>query len=75
MAEFHREIKPLTGLEACQCRKERRQRNHIGGARLVWVGLNEVAYGTQTIYQLQPGLRSGWLMQQLKHPARPMALT
>gem|GEM_PF-3963097 len=24
--------------------------------------------------QLQQGMRSGWLMQQLKHPAIPMAL-
>ncbi len=27
--EFHREIKQLTGIEACQCRKSRIQRNYI----------------------------------------------
>ena len=27
--EFHREIKQLTGIESCQCRKARLQRNHI----------------------------------------------
>jgi len=32
--EFHRELKQLTG-EACQCRKARLQRNHIGCAMLV----------------------------------------
>jgi len=33
--EFHRELKQLTGVEACQCRKARLQRNHIGCAMLV----------------------------------------
>jgi Transposase DDE domain len=27
--EFHREAKQLTGIERCQCRKGRIQRNHI----------------------------------------------
>ena len=27
---FHREAKQVTGLESCQCRKQRAQRNHIG---------------------------------------------
>ncbi len=26
--EFHRELKQLTGIESCQCRKGRIQRNH-----------------------------------------------
>ncbi len=30
--EFHREIKQLTGVESCQCRKARIQRNHINCA-------------------------------------------
>lgn len=30
--EFHREAKQLTGLEACQCRRARIQRNHIACA-------------------------------------------
>ena len=34
--EFHRELKQLTGVEACQCRKARIQRNHIACAMLVW---------------------------------------
>jgi len=33
--EFHRELKQLTGIEACQCRKARIQRNHIACALLV----------------------------------------
>jgi hypothetical protein len=34
--EFHRELKQLTGIESCQCRKARIQRNHIACAILVW---------------------------------------
>ncbi|WP_410526104.1 hypothetical protein [Rickettsia endosymbiont of Gonocerus acuteangulatus] len=33
---MHREIKQLTGIERCQCRKQRIQRNHISCAFLVW---------------------------------------
>ena len=33
--EFHREAKQLTGLEKCQCRIARIQRNHIASAMLV----------------------------------------
>jgi hypothetical protein len=32
--EFHRELKQLTGVEACQCRKARIQRNHFACALL-----------------------------------------
>jgi hypothetical protein len=32
--EFHRELKQLTGVESCQCRKARIQRNHIACAML-----------------------------------------
>jgi hypothetical protein len=35
--QFHREIKQLTGIERCQCRKARIQRNHIACAMLVWL--------------------------------------
>lgn len=27
--QFHREIKQLTGIERCECRKQRIQKNHI----------------------------------------------
>ena len=33
--EFHREVKQLTGIESCQCRLARIQRNHIACAMLV----------------------------------------
>ncbi|MGI0491373.1 hypothetical protein ACN4EG_06150 [Alkalinema pantanalense CENA528] len=37
--QFHRELKPTTGLEACQCCKQRIQRNPIACALLVWTRL------------------------------------
>ncbi|MBW4450252.1 MAG: transposase [Spirirestis rafaelensis WJT71-NPBG6] len=73
--EFHRELKQLTGLEYCQCRKARIQRNHIGCAILVWLRLKDQAYKIgQTAYQLKHGLLSNYLIQQLKRPTIPMSL-
>jgi hypothetical protein len=73
--QFHREIKQLTGVEACQCRKARIQRNHIGCALLVWSRLKVIAYQTcQTVYQLKHKLLSDYLIQQLKHPSVVMSL-
>lgn len=73
--EFHREIKQLTGIESCQCRKARIQRNHINCALLVWTRLKDLAYQTgQTIYSLKHDLLHDYLVQQLKRPAIPMIL-
>lgn len=67
--EFHRELKQLTGIESCQCRKARIQRNHIACAILVWLRLKNIADQTgQTIYQIKYGLLSDYLIQQLKRP-------
>ncbi len=67
--EFHREVKQLTGIEACQCRKARIQRNHIACAVLVWTRLKAIAYNVdQTIYQIKSGLLRNYLIQQLKQP-------
>jgi hypothetical protein len=73
--EFHRELKQLTGVENCQCRKARIQRNHIACALLVWHRLKNLAYSTgQSIYQLKFGLLSNYLKQQLRHPDIRMTL-
>jgi hypothetical protein len=73
--EFHREAKQLTGLEDCQCRKARIQRNHIACSLLVWVRLKTLAYQTgQTIYQLKHGLLHDYLVHQLKDPSIKMVL-
>jgi Transposase DDE domain len=73
--EFHREFKQLTGVEACQCRKSRIQRNHIACAMLVWNHLKRLAFQAgKTIYQLKLGLLSDYLKSQLKNPSIPMIL-
>lgn len=73
--QLHREGKQLTGLERCQCRKARIQRNHIGCALLVWVRFKELAAHTgRTMYQLKHGLLDDYLIQQLKNPSLRMAL-
>lgn len=72
--QLHREGKQVTGLERCQCRKARIQRNHIACAFLVWVRLKELATDAgRTIYQLKHGLLDDYLIQQLKTPSLRMA--
>lgn len=73
--QFHRETKQLTGIEACQCRKARTVRNHIGCAILVWVRLKQVALETQrTLYRVKHDLLDDYLRQQLKSPTVKMRL-
>ena len=73
--EFHREAKQLTGIERCQCRGGRIQRNHIACALLVWSRLKDLAYQSgQTIYQIKHGLLRDYLIQQLKSPTVQMVL-
>lgn len=74
--QFHREVKQTTGIEACQCRKQRIQRNHIACALLVWTRLRQLAeeMGT-TVYQLKTRLLSNYLIEQLKSPTLPMKLS
>jgi hypothetical protein len=68
--QFHRESKQVTGIERCQCRKARIQRNHIGCAMLVWVRLKQVAHQTASnVYQLKQGLLDDYLRSQLRSPA------
>ncbi len=73
--QLHREGKQVTGLEHCQCRKARIQRNHIGCAFLVWIRLKELAAKTgRTMYQLKHGLLDEYLIQQLRNPSLKMVL-
>ncbi len=73
--QLHHEGKQVTGLEHCQCRKARIQRNHIGCAFLVWIRLKELAAKTgRTIYQLKHGLLDEYLIQQLRNPSLKMVL-
>ena len=68
--QFHREAKQLTGLEHCQCRLNRSQRNHICASLLVWSCLSDLAHQTQqTLYSLKHGLLADYLKQQLRQPS------
>lgn len=71
--QFHRETKQTTGIEGCQCRKARIQRNHIACAILVWVRLKQVAHQTaSTVYQVKQGLLTDYMRSQLRSPAIQM---
>ncbi len=74
--ELHREAKQLTGIERCQCRSRRIQRNHIiACSYLVWSRLKQLAYQSgQTVYRIKRGLLHDYLVQQLKHPTVQMVL-
>ena len=68
--EFHARIKQLTGLESCQCRLSKIQRNHIACAMLAWNYLKKLATILgQTIYQLKHQLLSKYLLSELKCPS------
>jgi hypothetical protein len=66
---MHREIKQLTGIEKCQCRKQRIQRNHIACAFLVWAFLKRTARKTkETIYRVKHSLLDDYMKTQLRSP-------
>ena len=71
--QHYREVKGITGIDECQCRKGRIQRNYIACALLVWIRLKTLAYETgRTVYQIKHGLLHDYLVQQLKSPAIKM---
>lgn len=64
---LHREIKQLTGIAKCQCRKALSQRTHIFCAMLVWNKIKEMAYQSFTsAYQIKQEPLSNFLIEQLK---------
>jgi len=72
--QFHRELKQLTGIEKCQCRKARMQRNHVACAILVWLRLKAVAKeAATTMYQIKRRWLAEHLRQELRSPALAMA--
>jgi hypothetical protein len=73
--QLHREAKQVTGIERCQARRARSQRNHIGCALLVWARLKQVAVAThQSIYAVKFGQLSHYLRTQLRAPSVRMTL-
>ncbi|OGV27805.1 MAG: transposase [Legionellales bacterium RIFCSPHIGHO2_12_FULL_37_14] len=74
--QFHREIKQLTGVDKCQCRKQRIQRNHIACAIHVWVLLKKLAYKTgRTVYQIKKNLLKNYLVNELREPSVRMSFS
>jgi hypothetical protein len=51
--QVRRELKQTTGVDACQCRKQRIQRNHIACAVMVWLRMKQLAYQLIIQYLLQ----------------------
>ncbi|MEM9567671.1 MAG: transposase, partial [Cyanobacteria bacterium P01_E01_bin.34] len=73
--ELHRELKQLTGVEACQCHKGRIQCNHIACALLVWARFKTLAYCSGVmVYQLKHRMFLQFLIAQLKYPFLHMTL-
>jgi hypothetical protein len=73
--QFHRELKQLTGLEKCQCRKRRIQRNHIASAMLAWINLAQAARSIgSTVYQIKHSLLSEYLRREMLQPSTPVTL-
>ena len=72
--QFHREIKQVTGVEKCQCRKRRIQRNHIACSLLVWIRLKKLANDFKTtVYKLNSGLLEEYLRKELVDPQISMS--
>ncbi len=67
---LHREMKQVTGIGKCQCRKMRAQRNHIACSFQVWVFMTRVVRAVgQKIYKFKDGLLSDYLKHQLSNPS------
>lgn len=69
---MHRELKQLTGIEKCQSRKARSQRNHISYAYQAWFAIKRKAKETgKTAYALRNNLFSEYLKTVLRQPIIP----
>ena len=67
--QFHRELKGLTGVEECECRLSRSQRNHICVSIMAWIVLKRTAkQNKKTIYQQKREPMLGFLKQQWRKP-------
>lgn len=67
--QLHRELKQLTGIEKCQCRKQRAQRNHLLCCYHAWFSLKVAAKKMKkTLYQVKQNLWSDYLRNELLHP-------
>lgn len=73
--QLHREEKQLTGLERCQARLNRSQRNHICLATLAWHVLREAAQAAgKTIYEQKRDPLRLFVADQWRNPATTFVL-
>jgi hypothetical protein len=71
--QFHREVQQVTGIDQCQARLARIQRNHIACAFLVWNRLSFLAHQLKTsVYALKQNLLDDYIKQQLRSPSLHM---
>jgi Transposase DDE domain len=71
--QLHREVQQTTGIDHCQARLARIQRNHIACAFLVWIRLSFLAHHLETsVYALKQNLLDDYMIQQLRSPALRM---
>jgi SRSO17 transposase len=72
--QYHREVKQELGIEKCQCRSGRAQRNHIGCVILAWHHLTTWARRSgSNIYRVGKEMLSKYMKQELANPSVPMA--
>jgi len=70
--QLHRELKQLTGIEKCQCRKQRAQRNHIACCYQAWLAIQVKADALNTtLYALVHDLLYEFLRAELRDPRIP----
>ena len=73
--QYHRELKQVSGIEWCQARKGRSQRNHIWCAIRVWLALWQRAQPAgQSVYAVKRGLLDEYLRRQLQRPSIPIGV-
>jgi SRSO17 transposase len=69
---MHRELKQLTGIEKCQARKSRSQRNHISYCYQAWFALKRQAQVMKkTVYAVRNDLFAEYLKTMLTKPIIP----
>lgn len=70
--QLHRELKQLTGIEKCQCRKQRAQRNHIACCYQAWLAIKVKANSLgKTLYATVNDLLYEFLRAELRDPRIP----
>lgn len=67
--ELHRSLKQRTGIERCQCRKARSQRNHLACCYHAWLSLKVHARRLgKTLYQVRTDVFRDYVRAERAHP-------